>query len=540
MIVSDSVMWQCAVTNRRLNSGHTSALDMLKPASVVVVSQAENEQVNKDLARIQALLKKGKIKKACQVNTRLVEVDPDTNSLKFPNQCVEFFHSVLSLPPDQFEKLNPAKTGATESEKKARMQNTLNEILQFIMTYIPDDKRKMALLNQAKRNFKLDGLLELLNKENAIGNFPFQNPKKVNSNELDVLIDFQSSKPIANYRLARLLINEGDIERAIEIGKTFESPPLVFGFLYLLLNCQKLTPDQEKVFLNLASKLPNPFKHLLITHANLRNKHHLAKEMELNFDRKLFKSEAEKGYRIIFNDQIIHKVMNRDLSEADIYNVCLIYRMAPSNRGEYKYEKTNHDVWGCRIHSMLFNKGMKKLSIAIRSFEDVMPIRKGSDLTTIVDRCKKDEWPIPLIVLYMEELRDERRDRDNKLKFELQRLLPYSFQHTRETLTQQMMELAIPVKDNIFIPPKERDEINRNELLCLRYVLEGIKNGGYNEAELMVTGMQWRPNGNEIFPEIPINEGAELFTPYENRLQHWSLRGFDVLSVKSYLDEQSI
>lgn len=545
MVLSSTLKCTNQMGNDFLNQGKANAWDVMMPPKAVVVSQSETEAVNKDLELIQNLLRAGKIKKACSVKTQLTEIDPDTNSLKFPKQCVEFFRSILALPKKKLAQLDPNPASASEEVNEARLQKTLEEILHFIVTYLPNDKSKNELLKLAKANgnFKIESLEQLVKKDNALRELQF--PQTKYNDDLDLLIDVQSKEPVMLFRLARLLIIQGDIERAFEIGRSFYSPPLIFGFLNHLLNCNKLTADQEKRFLELAKSLPDVFKHLLITLANQKLKHGLAKQMEQNYDPATLKSAAERRFSILVNENRVNKVMKRNarLTEEDIYKICLLYRKA---RGEWRmsgYGKSN-PIWGHRCDGIYSkadscdDEGWVRLTKVLRSFESVMRSLESADATSIEKTIKQEAWPKPLIVHCLELARDQ-----NKGNWKLENLIGLlqrqvgsypSAGPNRETL-----DLATAKGDNLFITAKEMDEIDSSELIVSEFVRDKIKND-YDERELIVAGfnpLKTDINLEEFIPEIPRTERVNLFEVYDRHKSAWSYRGIDVVNPKNFMSD---
>lgn len=275
---------------RHLEMGNACAWDWLKPRTASpAVTAEEIENANQIVELATTFINAGHLPDAMELikANGLTDEDPKTQTLKFPDQCVKLLGLLIARP-----KID---------------QKTLGEILHFILHYLPDDKTKLGLLEE----------MEKVIKKSTRGRPPILEIVWAATGEI-------RARPLRLYKLSRILIADGDLERAFLIGRTFKDcAPLNFSFLDGLLERSDLSAEEKAEFLRLAQNLPKELKHFLIIRAIEKRRQDLAAGIEKNFDRAALYKEATANIRpVLMTERIIDTILAKEhLDRNDILNL---------------------------------------------------------------------------------------------------------------------------------------------------------------------------------------------------------------------------
>lgn len=258
--------------------GSASAWDLLKPKPTPVVTQGEVVNATRDMLWGIHITKTQDARKAIAKAAEFLTVtDPVTNQCRFPMQYKILLKALLALPASVYNSSQAATSTAASAAMPADGESIAEGILDYIMTSMPDDI-KLDLLNFAvKKQFFIC--------------------KKI-SNIIELTVRQLKKKPQQLLKMARIFIRDNDITRALEVGNYLQSPYLLFGFLCSVVDVKSITLAEKTHFLQLAQKLPNDLRYLLIDYATRKNATRkdqslLAVDLEQGFDRAALNKEIE-------------------------------------------------------------------------------------------------------------------------------------------------------------------------------------------------------------------------------------------------------
>lgn len=291
---------------------------LLMRRSAPAPTATEAADANKDLETIQTMLKEGQIRQAFELaKNRLTDIDPATKALKFPTQCSEFLQSVLALPKNPWTepstKMSEGSTSAASlpaENEDDEAEKIMLQILEFIITDLPDDDRKRDLIQQAKTapffsSIPGGSIISGLILKTAETEF--------------------NKRPRRLYKLAEFFIKGANFKLAFEVANQIQLPPAILGFVINVLDSgKKLTDEESKALLTKIQNLPDEFKYLLIQR-NLKKPHLLLAQLEKEFNLSSYKQEAEKQACIVVTSNkimsyvvdLLREKGNEGLTEAE-------------------------------------------------------------------------------------------------------------------------------------------------------------------------------------------------------------------------------
>lgn len=297
------------ITTAFLDNGDAFAWDLLR-LQTPEVSADETAAANKYLAAAEASLKSGDFTVAFRiVRDHLISIDPETDIMRFPDQCMRFLEHVINLPKELRWKMNSTfsssstaseadpkvvasasaaapKVAASASSATAAPEDIdIEAILTNLIINLPEGARKDELVKKAQKNgFSSLGDCEV-GKVIWYSLFPQPENRQMNL-----------------CKLARIFFEEGDFQRFFAVTKRL-SPPFAFGALDQLLILPDFIQKYSYEFLQVFNNLPDEFQFLLIEQAKTKGQQETATLLEAVFNRAAFRLIAEQEFEIVVSGE---------------------------------------------------------------------------------------------------------------------------------------------------------------------------------------------------------------------------------------------
>lgn len=227
-----------------LENEDIGAWGLLIPKAAPEPTSREIACADRDLATIQSLFRKGEIALGFELARKhLTDLDPTTKALKYPDHCFEFLKLVIHLPREKIYKLGPYEF---------RREDPLTDLLQFIVTRLPDGQRKKELLQHKRMRqlFTYNYVHQFWSSPEDRKNFEEKERKLfvTFNNILDAAIHELDERPRRLCRLAILCINKGIHHSAFEAASLIEDPHSMFQFvLHIRQNSVMLSPNESRM-----------------------------------------------------------------------------------------------------------------------------------------------------------------------------------------------------------------------------------------------------------------------------------------------------
>lgn len=289
------------------------------------------------------------------------------------------------------------------------------------------------------------------------------------------------------YKLAKIFIDEGDIERAFEVAKLLCSPPAIFDFLDSLMNdCinnqRMLTTQQKEVYMKLAHALPSEFKFLLIHLARDKEQHSLANALQQGFDRDIIHREALKQFNLILDSRrILQKLFAKDdLNDDDIYNI-LLWLVEDG--------KTIKELITAKKSAKPGYKRFEKYHEQMVNIYTILPFLSAEKALAVAKEV--NEWSVGLkgiLIAFASDFRS-RRKADSKpydiLISALEKQIKSSEQEVKAKLENDF-NCAVITPKNPFVGSQEYLEVISSDLFIAQWVMNRIiRNCSSSELELI-------------------------------------------------------
>lgn len=337
------------IIDRYLKEENPIVWEFLMPKKAAQLPPGELEVAKKDFEEVKSLLKQNKVPQAFELaNSHIFDLDSSTKALKFPDLCFEFFEQMLALSKEQLAQLDtPSKDAAptaalqTEKDVKSSTESTgaaaqpakpedkklgkpFMNVLEFMITYLPDNDRKKALMNQGAKN-------ELLLPASSAFWGAFHQVKDRQRRLLD---------------LAKIFIKNDEMKRAFEVVAEInqkEFPMYILAFIISILDTGiTLIPEQNKAILSMIQNLPNPAKYFLILQ-NKEEQNPLLAQLEKEFDLPAFREEAEKQVCLFVTQVKIDSFLRRKGLKEDVIDKVYLFFSRLSNHERQSFLKSR--VW---------------------------------------------------------------------------------------------------------------------------------------------------------------------------------------------------
>lgn len=284
------------------------AWDLLRLQTPPVVTVEELEQANKCFSVAEAFLKSGDVPEACRIaRDHLISIDPMTNIMRFPDQCLRFLELLINVPKETLSKFNPIpehclrflehlfevpketqskfnptatlmSAAAAASATAPPEETFIESVVANLIMHLPDEAKKAELLKKAQ-------------DKKIFQSFPAVTTTIKHS------LEALEIRELNLYNLAIILLKDQDFKRFDAIANRL-GPPLVFACLNELLDIPNFFENCENDFFKLANTLPDEYKCLLIDQATKKKCPKVVPLLEASFDRVAFWQRAEKEFQI--------------------------------------------------------------------------------------------------------------------------------------------------------------------------------------------------------------------------------------------------
>lgn len=513
------------IIDRLLEQGEAYVWDLMRVQQPPELTAEETEAANIALKMAEEYLKYGEIQEACNIMAdNLMFTDPATNILRFPEQAMKFFELLVNLPRGIHAKINVKIAEAYSLAVSVGNAHDIKKTLNRLIVLLPDNAQKMALIEKA---IEINKIFIASVKETILS---YKDPLERRSMQL--------------YKLACVLLKEGDVERFFSITRSLTSPILRFGCLDLFLNFPKLLSAYSEEFLKIFDSLPDEYKFLLIEQAKTKKCVDFAALLEKQFNRFAFKQRAEKEFQITVGfdhafELIGRKMIKDRVTNQDIERLYLLAwdseKLWDRDTEKTLLEATNHDA---KLKSALdFLVEFSDLKFCIRKFcEDIFYYRAQFDKEhTTIKRIFA--LPVALQMGILRHLRDFIKTRRKGLEtpelyssktLPIQNHIEAFVKGEEERLEKAHSKTTVVSNENELFTAKEIDDVIHSDLLLSAMVKEVIKDHnlrrGNNHLELEAVGIvTWN---EDIERRMTIMHCSDV-------LQHWSLRHFDVSHMGS-------
>lgn len=477
--VNEKIRLAGKVVDNILKAGNPIAWELLMPRKAENVTSEERESAKKDLEAIKSLLTQGQLLRAFElVGQRITDIDPSTKALKFPDLCFQCLELLLALPKEQLAQLAPPSeaivtaqpdekdkkssdeiTGTAAQPAKAKQKKELSKplmnILEFMITQLPDGSRKEDLLFKANESGLFSPAKDIL---------------------LATLTELKK-RDSRLLKLARIFINEREPKLAFEVINQIQSPCFIFGFINSLLvdSGIKLTAEQNTALQNIIHNLPNTLKYLLILQ-NKEKPNPLLAQLAKEFDVTTLKEEAEKQICLVIMAKKIQDyfVAKKELSEEDKNRLFLLFsRMTENNRNELQYALAVADH-----HSVL--KELANYTSAIgRSYRFLSEEHMKSWISQIRGLVKHP--------FFMLELVKSTKESATRLSAELEKEISEMDRKQLATVDEDYRTLTIVSEGNPLLTEVDIAQVISSDLLLHGYVYMQLQ--AYNHDELKDSGV---------------------------------------------------
>lgn len=454
-----------------LNEENTKAWQFLMPKKTAQPTAAELEIATKDLAAIKSLWQQKKVVGALELAKKhMFDVDPTTKALKFPDLCFEFFEQLLALPKEQLAQLDtnsknvPPAAHSEKDEKTSKatlavavkfpdpeeeekkLSKPLMDIVEFMITFLPDGDRKKALLAQAKEN-------DLF--------------RPVSSTLCGAQLAI-SHRPLNLLKLAKIFIKKDEIKLAFEVVAQInqeQSPFVILGFIFAILEREpQLTNEQKTVIETMIHKLPKVLKYFLVMQ-NKAEHNLLLAPLEKEFDLNAFKQEAEKEISLyVTQDKIISFFMKGGLKEDVLDKVFLFYsKMSRNERGDFLSNK----IWKKQVNHAVLNH-LLNFHVAANSTEkDPWDRVNTNDWHHLVDNVKT--WK--LHPYFKHQLVQLTKTSDATVSAELEKEIDEKERKQLATLDEDYRQMRTVSQRNPLLTAEDFREANVSDLYLSAYYI---------------------------------------------------------------------
>lgn len=490
-----------------LKAQHPFVWELLIPKSTPEVTAAQTAAANENLATVKKLLASGDITGAFEQAKRVVTLtDPISGVLLFPEQCYELFRLLIELRPHQLAMLNPAgissatatievdtksasataatstasasaaiavSSSAEQAESDAKMlEKPLMDLYEFIVKCLPDDDRKNDLLEVAAFNMffdSLDPIFQIAYKEEL------------------------SKKPFRILQLAKKLSQSNELGLALEVASHIRSPEALWGFIVEMEN-HVLQPEQSRILLNLAQRLPNYLKFLLIER-NKEKPNPLYQTIEKEFDLKSFREEAERDFLLVisterFSMYLTDLITKKSLTPVDRNRILLYYtKMDHADRAKFVPSKNDLKLkhQGRNMFDKvknLFLSGMDgnerlKWTVAINYLGMQVKERTAWEASLKDDEAVFEGFP----VFMLEELRKNVVNSNPKLATKLQEMIVKK--GGKEALAKADEEyetLISAIERNPLLKQGEATKTRASDIFIVNYINDRLAQVSYEQS----------------------------------------------------------
>lgn len=464
--VTDKIPLQGTVIDESLQKNDATVWSLLIPPVAPLPTVEESTKADQDLNAIKSLLEKGAILEALELaQKRVADIDPDTKALKFPKQCMEFIGALLAVPKDKLAVLSrtekdqkassaaaattPAKASEPDFkylseeerekavEEREKATKPLKDILEFMVTYLPDGMQKHKLLSQAIES-QFFSSLEGFDK--ALLNAQAE----------------QERRGMRLFRLAQIFIKDNYLPFAFEVAGHIQSPDAKMHFIISLIDNEvELTSEQEKEVQNMIMNLPDEHKYMLILH-NKEKPNKLIDPLIKDFNLQAFKQQAEKELTSVLTKKRIGLYFGgkKELSAKDIRDFCiLVSKMDRFERDQVENETYRNDT---------LRKILSDYNFAVRNFKG----QQSTDPSFLAAFLKEAmEYLQPLPAIFKIQIVRDIRGKNPALAELLDKEISENERKEFINADEEYRNLMIVSDKNPLLDPKEVAEWQNSDFL---------------------------------------------------------------------------
>lgn len=445
LLPAQQVTLSCKLVDLLLEQQRASAWDLLLPPDSFV-TEAEVKAADQALAKVEAHVKSGDIPSACQIaRTTLLETNPLTGSLRFPDQCLRLF-SALVNNSDQKPKIVTTKSNVAGANTPKDDNTSIYHVLIDLVRLLPHSSEKEELLRKAQKepSFTQNAYLERL---------------------LDTSLEELKKREIRLYKLASVLIKDGDFARGIEIANLIRSPHLIFGCLDCLLD-YKLDPEQTTEFLRLAQRLPDEHKYILIKQATAKERDVLAVQLEQGFNRLAMKQQAERELGFVISTQKLLEtiIAKKDLTKEDVDRILLVAWSAPIGYAGKTIVPVLTNILG--IDKITSNSLLQTAVNSLARFDELRQTKNTLDLKNV------KALPVLLQVRTLKDLKQFQKysnECDEQIS-QLQKEIESKGKDVIANAEAEYLKIFVVSPENPYMSAKEVAEVLNTEFLVQTFV----------------------------------------------------------------------